>query len=120
MIVDIHAHYFPKAYNDMLLRIGKGARRSTCHRYGDEQRPLNRTDHNLSLHCPVLIEDEPVRLTTSIASNALRHGARRDGQLHCQRPISSEQHIVWSGTKCHQSSSPQKLICHTNMIYADR
>ena len=22
MIVDIHAHYFPKAYNDMLLRIG--------------------------------------------------------------------------------------------------
>ncbi|HTO10160.1 MAG TPA: hypothetical protein VMQ51_01215 [Candidatus Binatia bacterium] len=22
MIVDIHAHYFPKAYNDLLLRIG--------------------------------------------------------------------------------------------------
>ena len=22
MIVDIHAHYFPKAYNDILLRIG--------------------------------------------------------------------------------------------------
>ena len=22
MIVDIHAHYFPKAYNDTLLRIG--------------------------------------------------------------------------------------------------
>ena len=22
MIVDIHAHYFPKAYNDILMRIG--------------------------------------------------------------------------------------------------
>ena len=42
MIVDIHAHYFPKAYNDILLRIGgrslpEAARPSTA-------RPLRADD----------------------------------------------------------------------------
>ena len=43
MIVDIHAHYFPKAYNDTLLRIGgrslpEAARATT-------QRPMRNDDH---------------------------------------------------------------------------
>ena len=44
MIIDVHAHYFPKAYNDMLMRIGgrslpEAARPNTA-------RPLRHDDHD--------------------------------------------------------------------------
>ena len=38
MIVDIHAHYFPKEYNDLLLRIGGRS-------LPEAARPMNQFSH---------------------------------------------------------------------------